>query len=103
MLYTPLSVGGSTLIEGLTANGSIAYRWNDGYGNDPSYTSHAHGWSTAPTSVFIQYVLGLRFIQPAGKVWTLQPFLFGLGAAEGGYEGVEGWFGVKWSLKRKAL
>ena len=37
IVYTELSVQ-STLIEGLTANGSIAYRWNDGYGGDPSYT-----------------------------------------------------------------
>lgn len=103
MLYTPLSVGGSTLIEGLTTNGSIAYRWNDGYGNDPSYTSHAHGWSTAPSSVLINYVLGIKFASPAGKEWTLEPFLMGLEAAEGGFEGVNGWYGVKWSLQRKSL
>jgi len=99
MLYTPLSVQGSTLIEGLTANGSIAYRWNDGYGDDPSYTSHAHGWSTAPTSVFINYVLGVKLASPGGKTWSLEPFLMGLESAEGGFEGVEGWFGVKWTLE----
>jgi len=102
ILYTPLSVGpfASTLIEGLTATGSIAYRWNDGYGDDPSYTSHAHGWSTAPTSVLMNYVLGIKFVKPAGTEWSLEPFLMGLEAAEGGFEGVTGWFGVKWSLKR---
>ncbi|KAG6861518.1 hypothetical protein C0995_015628 [Termitomyces sp. Mi166 len=105
MLYTNLSVQ-STLLEGFTANGSLGYRSTDGYNNDPSYTSHAHGWSSGPTSALTFYVLGLRVTSPQGKTWSLSPHLGAggeggresLSGAEGGFETPLGSFGVKWTL-----
>ncbi|TFY58443.1 hypothetical protein EVJ58_g6418 [Rhodofomes roseus] len=97
MLYTPLSVQ-STLLEGYTTNGSLYFRSADGYDYDASYTSHAHGWSTGPTSVLSFYVLGLQITGPQGQTWAVAPHTAGLPYAEGGYETPLGWFGVRWSL-----
>ncbi|KAF9552097.1 glycoside hydrolase family 78 protein [Agrocybe pediades] len=111
MLYTNVSVQ-STLLEGFTANGSLAYRYYRGYNNDPAYTSHAHGWSSGPTSALTFYVLGLSVTSPQGKTWRVAPHI-GAGTdaggassadfpdkVEGGFETGLGWFGVKWSVKR---
>ena len=40
----------STFLEGYLADGTLGYRGAYGYLNDASYVSHAHGWSTGPTS-----------------------------------------------------
>ncbi|KAJ7106845.1 glycoside hydrolase family 78 protein [Mycena crocata] len=97
MLYTNLSVE-STLLEGFTANGSIWYRSYRGYNYDPAYTSHAHGWSSGPTSALTIYVLGLSVTAPQGTQWLLSPRLSGLPSAEGGFETALGWFGVSWKV-----
>ncbi|KAH7099674.1 Six-hairpin glycosidase [Auriculariales sp. MPI-PUGE-AT-0066] len=97
LLYDP-SMTGSTLIEGISANGSLAYRANFGYENDPSFVSHSHGWSTGPTSALTFYVLGLRITSPQGKTWEFDPHTSGLPSAEGGFETALGWFGVEWSI-----
>ncbi|KAH9943643.1 Six-hairpin glycosidase [Amylocystis lapponica] len=102
MLYTPLSVQ-STLLEGFTGNGSLYYRSYDGYDYDPSYTSHAHGWSTGPTSALTFYVLGLTVTAPQGRTWAVAPHLSGLSSAEGGFETPLGWFEVKWYATEDAL
>jgi hypothetical protein len=99
MLYTNLSVQ-STLLEGFTADGSLRYRYYVGYNNDPSYTSHAHGWSTGPTSSLTFHLLGLQVTQPLGKEWRLSPIVeegMGVDAAEGGFETSLGWFGASWT------
>ncbi|KAI5118176.1 hypothetical protein M0805_008417 [Coniferiporia weirii] len=98
MLYTNLSVQ-STLLEGYTANGSLGYRSALGYNYDFSYTSHAHGWSTGPTSALTFYVLGLQVTSPQGATWTLAPHLSGLRAAEGGFSTPLGWFGASWGAE----
>ncbi|KAJ7595645.1 Six-hairpin glycosidase [Mycena floridula] len=97
MLSTDLSVQ-STLLEGFTANGSIWYRSYRGYNYDPAYTSHAHGWSSGPTSALTFYVLGLTVTSPQGLSWNVAPHLSGLPEAEGGFSTALGWFGVQWSL-----
>ncbi|KAI0921965.1 hypothetical protein AcW1_004197 [Taiwanofungus camphoratus] len=97
MLYTNISVQ-STLVEGFTSNGSLYYRSYDGYNYDASYTSHAHGWSTGPTSALTFYVLGLTVTSPQGRTWSVAPHISGLPSAEGGFETPLGWFGVKWSV-----
>ncbi|PIL26169.1 hypothetical protein GSI_11924 [Ganoderma sinense ZZ0214-1] len=99
MLYTNLSVQ-STLLEGFTANGSLYYRSYRGYNYDPAYTSHAHGWSSGPTSALTYYVLGLTVTSPQGQTWQVAPHLSGLDAAEGGFTTPLGWFGVKWSSQK---
>ncbi|KAI0338612.1 Six-hairpin glycosidase [Trametopsis cervina] len=100
MLYTNLSVQ-STLLEGFTANGSLSYRSYRGYNYDPSYTSHAHGWSSGPTSALTFYVLGLQVTSPQGQTWTLQPHTSGLSRAEGGFETPLGWYGVQWEITER--
>uniref|UniRef100_A0A0W0EY35 Putative Six-hairpin glycosidase n=1 Tax=Moniliophthora roreri TaxID=221103 RepID=A0A0W0EY35_MONRR len=99
MLYTNISVQ-STLLEGFTVDGSLGYRSNYGYNHDAAYTSHAHGWSSGPTSALINYVLGLGVDEPMGRVWTVHPHLFNVeeDAAEGGFETPLGWFGVSWTV-----
>ncbi|KAF8153876.1 glycoside hydrolase family 78 protein [Crassisporium funariophilum] len=98
MLYTNLSVQ-STLLEGFTANGSLAYRYYRGYNNDPAYTSHSHGWSAGPTSALTFYVLGLTVTSPKGATWAVKPHIDGgIPSAEGGFGTGLGWFGVNWTL-----
>jgi hypothetical protein len=97
MLYTNLSVQ-STLLEGYTTNGSLGYRGPYGYDFDPAYTSHAHGWSSAPTSTLTTYVLGLAVTSPNGLTWSLTPHLSGLPAAEGGFSTGLGWYGARWNV-----
>ncbi|KAI0684564.1 glycoside hydrolase family 78 protein [Cytidiella melzeri] len=100
MLYTNLSVQ-STLLEGFTSNGSIDYRSYRGYNYDASYTSHAHGWSSGPTSALTIYVLGLQVTSPQGRTWALQPHTSGLSQAEGGFETPLGWYGIQWEMDEK--
>ncbi|KZV84660.1 glycoside hydrolase family 78 protein [Exidia glandulosa HHB12029] len=97
MLSTNLSVQ-STLIEGFTADGGIGYRSDTGYAGDLAYTSHAHGWSTGPTSALTFYLLGISLTAPQGAQWRFAPHTSGLPAAEGGFETPLGRFDVKWAL-----
>ncbi|KAF9450982.1 glycoside hydrolase family 78 protein [Macrolepiota fuliginosa MF-IS2] len=98
MLYTDLSVQ-STLLEGFTANGSLSYRYYDGYNNDPAYTSHSHGWSSGPTSALTFYLLGLTVTSTQGQTWNFAPHLnTGVPAAEGGFETPLGRFDASWSF-----
>ena len=77
-----------------------SYRSYRGYNYDPAYTSHAHGWSSGPTSALTYYVLGLTVTSPQGRTWQVAPHLSGLDAAEGGFTTPLGWFGVKWSAHK---
>jgi len=97
ILYTNLSVQ-STLLEGITANGSISYRANVGYNHDPAYTSHAHGWSSGPTSALTIYVLGLSVTAVQGSEWCLAPNLAGLSGVQGGFETPLGRFDAAWTV-----
>jgi len=85
----------STVIEGYRTDGSFGYRFNRGYPN-PSYTSHAHGWSSGPTSALTEYVLGLRVVSPAGGRWRLRPQFGGLEWCEGGFTTGLGKYQAKW-------
>lgn len=76
---------------------SCSYRSYRGYNYDAAYTSHAHGWSSGPTSALTFYVLGITVTSPQGLTWTFDPHTSGLEAAEGGFETPLGWFGAKWS------
>ncbi|KAL0952961.1 hypothetical protein HGRIS_007172 [Hohenbuehelia grisea] len=97
MLYTPLSVE-STLLEGFNSDGSIGYRGDRGYNQDPAYVSHAHGWSSGPTSALTFFVLGLTVTSPQGKTWAVAPHLSGLNAAEGEFATPLGVFNARWSV-----
>lgn len=53
----------STSIEGYSASGSLHYA---PYTNDPR-DSHAHGWSTGPTSLLFFYVAGIHLTSSSGQ------------------------------------
>jgi len=87
---------GSTVIEGYLVNGTFGYRSNRGYGYDASYVSHAHGWSSGPTSTLTEYVVGLSVTGPAGSTWSLKPQFGDLKTAEAGFATKLGKFRAKW-------
>lgn len=80
----------STFIEGYAADGSLNYA---PYSND-ARVSHAHGWSTGPTSALTMYTAGLRIAGAGGRAWVVAPRLGGLGAVEAGYVAPLGAFSV---------
>jgi hypothetical protein len=87
---------GSTVIEGYRTDGSFGYRRERGYGYDASYVSHAHGWSTGPTSALTQFVAGLMVTEPAGRRWVVEPRFGDLVRAEAGFVTRLGRFRVGW-------
>ncbi|CAN9188782.1 unnamed protein product [Alternaria alternata] len=96
----PNGTGGSTVIEGYRTNGTFGYRQERGYGYDPSYVSHAHGWSSGPTSALTEFVVGLRVVEPAGREWVVEPRFGDLSEAEGGFVTGLGKFRVGWVRKK---
>jgi hypothetical protein len=96
----PNGTGGSTVIEGYRTNGTFGYRQERGYGYDPSYVSHAHGWGSGPTSALTEFVVGLKIREPAGKVWVVEPRFGDLEEAEGGFVTGLGKFRVGWVNKK---
>jgi hypothetical protein len=89
---------GSTVIEGYLVDGSWGYRNTRGYTNDPPYVSHAHGWSSGPTSALTEYLLGLRVTRPAGSEWSLQPAFGFVDNAQAGFTTGLGKFSAKWTV-----
>ncbi|KAI3333712.1 Six-hairpin glycosidase-like protein [Ustulina deusta] len=89
---------GSTVIEGYLADGSFAYRFDRGY-SDPSYTSHAHGWSSGPTSALTNHVVGLAVTSAAGQTWSFTPQFGDLQSAEGGFTTTLGKFQASWAIR----
>jgi hypothetical protein len=87
---------GSTVIEGYRVDGTFGYRSERGYGYDPSYVSHAHGWSSGPTSALTEFVVGLSITGPAGSTWSLKPQFGDLKRAEAGFMTGLGKFQAKW-------
>ncbi|RAL58092.1 hypothetical protein DID88_009809 [Monilinia fructigena] len=63
----------STFIEGYSTDGTLHYA---PYANDPR-VSHAHGWSTGPTSALTFHGAGLMVTSGAGKTWSVAPNLGG--------------------------
>ncbi|KAL1874197.1 hypothetical protein Plec18167_006134 [Paecilomyces lecythidis] len=59
----------STFIEGYSTDGSLHYA---PYTND-ARISHAHGWSTGPTSILTFYAAGIQLTSAAGSTWSIAP------------------------------
>lgn len=78
----------STFIEGYGVNGSLIY---PAYLNNPRI-SHAHGWSTGPTSALTQLVAGIQFITAAGKAWRFAPQVGDLTQVMAGFPSTLGMF-----------
>ncbi len=86
----------STFVEGYRVDGYAQYPayWS------PARGSHAHGWSTGPTTALLNGVLGIRFTAPGGENWHVKPALTKwLNYARGGYSSGSG----KWEVKLKRL
>ena len=88
----PRLMTGSTIVEGITANGSLYYRSESGYDYDAAYTSLSHGWGTGPTAALVNGVLGLRITGLGGKSWELKPQLGDLTSVRAGFDTGLGWF-----------
>lgn len=89
----------STVPEGYLANGTWGYRGDRGYRNDSSYVSHAHGWSSGPTSTLTEYLVGLKVTEPEGRSWELKPATFDeVTRAEAGFTTGLGRFSAKFEV-----
>ena len=85
----------STTIEGYRVDGYIHYPayWAD------ARNSHAHGWSSGPTSALMQGILGIELTSPLGATWKIRPQLTKwLSYATGGFATRLGKFEVSISL-----
>jgi len=89
----------STVIEGYLANGTFGYRSSRGYGYDASYVSHAHGWSSGPTSALTEYIVGLSVTSLLGLTWAISPQFADLEFAEAGFMTSIGRFQASWRNK----
>ncbi|KAK1654928.1 alpha-L-rhamnosidase [Colletotrichum phormii] len=87
MLDSPLMTG-TTLVEGMSANGSLYYRSQRGYNYDAAYTSHSHSWSTGPTQALSFKVVGLEVV--GWGRWRLEPQMGDLKRAETGWRDGKG-------------
>ncbi|KZL76395.1 glycoside hydrolase family 78 protein (bacterial alpha-L-rhamnosidase domain-containing protein) [Colletotrichum tofieldiae] len=90
---------GSTVIEGYLVDGTFGYRSSRGYTDDPSYVSHAHGWSSGPTSTLTEYLVGLRVTRPAGAGWSLKPVFGEVPEAQAGFTTALGRFSARWKVE----
>lgn len=87
----------STVIEGYLVNGTFGYRSSRGYYYDTSYVSHAHGWSSGPTSALTNYIVGLSVTSQLGLTWDLSPQFGDLEFAEAGFVTDLGKFQASWT------
>ncbi|KAL0058593.1 hypothetical protein AAF712_014713 [Marasmius tenuissimus] len=97
------NMGGTTIVEGLSANGSLYYRSQAGYNYDPAYTSLAHSWSTGPTHLLLNQLLGLRIVSSQGREWEMSPSVptdsrERLTEVKGGFETKLGIFEGEWKV-----
>ncbi|ETS85125.1 hypothetical protein PFICI_03150 [Pestalotiopsis fici W106-1] len=89
----------STFIEGFATDGTPLYPV---YDYDPR-VSHAHGWSTAPTSMLTFYAGGLTMTSAAGQTWKVAPALGGLQTVQTRYETPLGAFVTDWTNNTRGL
>ncbi|GKT48913.1 uncharacterized protein ColSpa_09094 [Colletotrichum spaethianum] len=87
MLDSPLMTG-ETLVEGMSANGSLYYRSQRGYNFDAAYTSLSHSWSTGPTQALSFKVVGLEVV--GWKKWVFRPQVGDLRRVEAGWRDAKG-------------
>lgn len=80
----------STFIEGYSTDGSLHYA---PYTNDPRI-SHAHGWSTGPTSALTTYAAGIQLSEAAGATWLIAPQPGNLTVIDAGLTTPKGVFSV---------
>ncbi|KAL0765351.1 hypothetical protein CaCOL14_012100 [Colletotrichum acutatum] len=89
----------STFIEGFATDGNPLYPV---YNYDPR-VSHAHGWSTAPTSILTFFSGGLTMTSAAGQTWNVAPTLGGLKTVQTSYKSPLGSFVTSWTNSSRGL
>ena len=89
----------STFIEGFATNGTALYPV---YDYDPR-VSHAHGWSSAPTSMLTFLGGGLTLTSAAGQTWKVAPALGGLKTVHTSYQTPLGRFATSWENSTNGL
>lgn len=88
---------GSTLAEGLAANGSLYYRGASGYNYDAAYTSMSHSWSTGPLVALTNKLAGLEL--SGWFRWSFAPRPGGgVRRVQSGFGSPFGQFNVSWAL-----
>ena len=92
----------STVIEGYLVNGTFAYRSSRGYYYDTSYVSHAHGWSSGPTSSLTNYIVGLSVTSQLGLTWSLAPQFGDLEYAQAGFVTSLGKYQASWTKEKNS-
>lgn len=85
----------SSFIEGFSTDGTLHYA---PYSND-ARVSHAHGWSTGPTSALSMYAAGIQLTGPAGADWRIAPQPGNLSAIDAGLSTSRGQFAVQFQVK----
>ncbi|KAL1614894.1 hypothetical protein SLS56_011990 [Neofusicoccum ribis] len=65
------------------------------YDND-ARLSHAHGWSTGPTSALTFLGTGVQLAGARGRAWCVRPRPGSLGRVEAGFETALGRFAAEW-------
>ncbi|KAJ9195485.1 CAZyme family GH78 [Paecilomyces variotii] len=64
-------------------------------------TSLCHAWSSGPTAVLSQHVLGIQPVEAGFRTWQVRPQTLGLSWAEGRHPTPNGVVEVKWSYDAK--
>ncbi|GME48578.1 hypothetical protein V502_10960 [Neofusicoccum parvum] len=83
---------GSSFVEGYATDGALHYA---PYDND-ARLSHAHGWSTGPTSALTFLGAGIQLASARGRAWSVRPRPGSLGRVEAGFETALGRFAAEW-------
>jgi hypothetical protein len=85
----------SSFIEGYSTDGRLHYA---PYSND-ARISHAHGWSTGPTSALSMYAAGIQLTGPGGAEWRIAPQPGNLSTIDAGLSTSRGQFAVQFQGK----
>ena len=83
-----------TLTISYTSDGSLHYA---PYANDPR-VSHAHGWSSGPTSVLTFYAAGIMITAAEGRTWVMKPSPGDLRTVTAGFKTRLGSFSARYTV-----
>lgn len=89
----------STFIEGYSTSGELHYA---PYSNDPR-VSHAHGWSTGPTSALTFYIAGVQILESGGSKWRIAPRLGDLQRVDAGFSTALGEYAASSTMENGCL
>lgn len=94
---------GPMAVPGPNYSGAFWERLNADGTNTDGGTSLAHGWSTGPTWVLTNYLLGAQPVDPGYHTWSITPHPDSVAWAEGQVPTPYGAMGVKWSKDKSSF